>query len=198
MTDETKSDEPAVSPPVSDAPTPGDPGAIRDGDRRRLDRRARRRRAAALRDASFEWLADGFTHQEIAAARKISVAAVRRDIAKAIRARQFETREGHAQLQIARLAKGLALVTRQIERGDLAAIGPLVKIVAALDRYQGAGPQPAQPGRARRAEASLAAPPLALTHDVPPLAAGATPEARSALTAPPCPRTEGTEGGDAP
>ena len=83
--------------------------------KRRLDRRARRTTAAAIRDASFDWLAEGFTHQEIAAVRKVSVAVVRRDIARAIRARQIETRDGHAQLQIARLTKGLALVTHRIE-----------------------------------------------------------------------------------
>ena len=68
-----------------------------------------------MRDAAFDWLAEGFTHQEIAAVRKVSVAVVRRDIARAIRARQIETRDGHAQLQIARLTRGLALVTHRIE-----------------------------------------------------------------------------------
>ena len=130
---------------------------------RRLDRRARRTSAAALRDASFGWLADGFTHQEIAAARKVSVAVVRRDIARAIRARQPETREGHAQLQIARLTKGLALVADRIERGDMAAVGPLVKLVGALDRYQGGAPAPSR-ARSRGEAAALPAPRLALTH----------------------------------
>ena len=59
-----------------------------------------------MRDASFDWLAEGFTHREIASVRKVSVAVVRRDIARAIRARQIETRDGHAQLQIARLTQG--------------------------------------------------------------------------------------------
>ncbi len=147
---------------------------------RRLDRRARRKSAAALRDASFGWLADGFSHQEIAAARKVSVAVVRRDIARAIRARQAETREGHAQLQIARLTKGLALVAHRIEGGDMAAVGPLIKLVAALDRYGAPAPSGAPQRFAAAAlpeAAALAAPPLALTHAAPPLAARADSEA---------------------
>ncbi len=135
---------------------------------KRLDRRARRTQAAALRDASFDWLAKGFTHQEIAAARKVSLAVVRRDVARAIRARQIESRDGHAQLQIARLTQGLAVVTHRIEKGDMAAVGPLVKLVTALDRYHRPGGAPAEPPRARlasrRLSSALAAPPLAIGH----------------------------------
>jgi hypothetical protein len=153
--------------PLADAPAADGPAPAADDAQERLDARARRKQAAALRDASFDWLADGFTHQQIAAARKVSVAVVRRDIAKAIRARQAETREGHAQLQIARLTKGLAVVAHHIERGDLSAVGPLVKVVAALDRYHGAqAPTPA-PREAASGAPALAAPPLALTHVAP-------------------------------
>jgi hypothetical protein len=164
-----------ADPPIADAvaldpPAADRPSSAADGAQNRLDWRARRKQAAALRDASFDWLADGFTHQQIAAARKVSVAVVRRDIAKAIRARQMETREGHAQLQIARLTKGLALVAHHIERGDLSAVGPLVKVVAALDRYHGADapsqtPEPA-PREVVPEALRLAAAPLALTHAV--------------------------------
>ncbi len=136
--------------------------------KRRLDRRARRTRAAAMRDASFDWLAEGFTHQEIAAVRKVSVAVVRRDIARAIRARQIETRDGHAQLQIARLTKGLAFVTHRIERGDMAAVGPLVKLVTALDRYHGPEGAPTERPQvrlqSRKPSVALPAPPLAIAH----------------------------------
>ncbi len=151
--------------------TEAQPGGIADAAETRLDRRARRKQAAALRDASFDWLADGFTHQEIAKARKVSVAEVRRDIAKAIRTRQAETREGHAQLQIARLMKGLSIVTARVQRGELAAIGPLVKVVTALDRYQGGAAAPTtSPPAALAPEApvqALPAPPLALSYAAP-------------------------------
>ena len=174
-TDLSAPDAPAEAPERADRPAPTTPDAGA-----RLEWRARRKKAAALRDASFEWLADGFTHQEIAAARKVSVAVVRRDIARAIRARQLETREGHAQLQSARLTKALTLAAHKVKCGDLAAIGPLVKVVTALDRYQGGAP-----ARVRRAPAlaappeapALPAPPLALAFAGPPLAHTAAIEA---------------------
>ena len=137
--------------------------------------------AAAMRDASFDWLAEGFTHQEIAAVRKVSVAVVRRDIARAIRARQIETRDGHAQLQIARLTKGLAFVTHRIERGDMAAVGPLVKLVTALDRYHGPEDAPTERPQvrlqSRKPSVALPAPPLAIAHLAAPKAQDATPDA---------------------
>ncbi len=181
--------EPPIADPVALDPAPADPPAAEqassaaDGVQKRLDWRARRRQAAALRDASFDWLADGFTHRQIAAARKVSVAVVRRDIAKAIRARQMETREGHAQLQIARLTKGLALVAHHIERGDISAVGPLVKVVAALDRYHGGDASPEAPAAREAAYEGLRLPaaPLALTHAIQSPASGA---ARSVGRAP--------------
>ncbi len=182
-------DNSTLEPRQGATPAPEGPvGAIDQGAlvadpeaKRRLDRRARRTRAAALRDASFDWLAKGFTHQEIAAVRKVSVAAVRRDIARAIRARQIETRDGHAQLQIVRLTRGLAVVTHRIEKGDMAAVGPLVKLVTALDRYHGAGRAPAEraPSRlpSREQAVALTAPPLAIAHVAAPEAQDATQDA---------------------
>ena len=174
----------AATPFAPDCPVEASKGSAPDADpeaKRRLDRRAQRTRAAAMRDASFDWLAEGFTHQEIAAVRKVSVAVVRRDIARAIRARQIETRDGHAQLQIARLTKGLALVTHHIERGDMAAVGPLVKLVTALDRYHGPGGAPAEPPQARLASpqpsVALPAPPLAIAHVAAPGAHDGAPDA---------------------
>ena len=72
-------------------------------------------------------------------------------------------------VQVARLAKALRLADASIERGDLKAVGPLVRLVAALDRYHGLGRASAQ--RAPAAGAPLPpaeAPPLALP--APPLA----------------------------
>jgi hypothetical protein len=71
-------------------------------------------------------------------------------------------------LQIARLTKGLAVVAHHIERGDISAVGPLVKVVTALDRYHGNdGSAAIAPREAAYAAPSLSAPPLALIHAVP-------------------------------
>ena len=52
----------------------------------------------------------------------------------------------------------------RLERGELQAIGPLTKVVAALDRYHGLTSAPLAVPRS-----FLPTPPLALTHAVPPL-----------------------------
>ena len=95
---------------------------------------------------------------------------MRREIDQAIAARQIRAPEAHARVQIARITKALALLDIRVGRGEIAAVGPFLKTVAALDRYHGlaaptlsAEPAPAAPQR-------LPAPPLALTRAVPPLA----------------------------
>ncbi len=76
--------------------------------------RRRKRRAAKLemRDACFEALAEGYTQEQIAKARGISVAT-------------------------ARVTKALALLDMRISRGEMEAVGPFLKTVTALDRYHG-------------------------------------------------------------
>ena len=134
--------------------------------------RARRRRRAAkaeVRDAYFEALAEGWTHERIAKAHGVSVATVRREVNRAIAARQVEPVERHVRLQIARVMKALALLDTRVGKGETAAVGPFLKTVAALDRYHGL-PAPSAPVETvRRATPSLPRPPLALTHAAPPL-----------------------------
>src|SRR5271157_3926688 len=86
--------------------------------------RARRAQKAAMRRALLEALASGVTHREIAAARKVSVATIRREIDKAIAAETLDGPRRYVHLQVARLNKALRLVDMRIERGDLKAVGP--------------------------------------------------------------------------
>jgi hypothetical protein len=77
---------------------------------------------------------------------------------------------------VARIEKALLAADAAIERGDVRAVSQYLKVVAALDRYHGlatalAPPEPASPPAQPRLPA--AAPPLALTHAAPPLAADA-------------------------
>jgi hypothetical protein len=103
--------------------------------------------------------------------RKVSPRTVRREVDRALDERRLDAPERYARLQVARLTKALRLADASIDEGELRAIGPLVKVVRALDRYHGLadashgvlpGPAPAVP--------SLPAPPLQLTHADPPLA----------------------------
>jgi hypothetical protein len=121
-----------------------------------------------LRRSLFEALASGFTLGEIAAGRKVSVATIRREIDKAIAAETLDGPRRYVHLQVARLMKALRLVDMRIERDDLKAVGPLIQVVAALDRYHGLNGQ-----KGRRPAQPLAVPPLpalANTHAEPPVA----------------------------
>jgi len=139
--------------------------------------RARRAEKAALREWHFEALAAGFTPQQIAEVRKVSVKTVKREIDRAIADRRLDAPERYAHLQVARLTKALRLADALIDRGDVRGLAPLVKIVGELDRYHGLGRRWRTAPRAPRYEAPdpLPAAPLALTHAAPPVDDGVAP-----------------------
>jgi hypothetical protein len=138
---------------------------------------ARRAAKVALREAAFEALAAGWSPQQIADARKVNVKTIRREIGGALAERLLDAPEHYVHLQVARLTKALRLADAMVDQGDLKAVGPIVKLVAALDRYHGLSDRSLPAGRAPLAlaptpeMASLPppAPPLALTRAAPPL-----------------------------
>ena len=127
--------------------------------------RARRAENVARRQAYFEALASGFTPRQIAQAGMVSMAKVRRELDRAIAERRLDAPDRYIHLQVARLTKALRLVDVRLELGELAAIGPLTQVVAALDRYHGLSARSGRAAGAPRAvaPASLPAPLLALT-----------------------------------
>ena len=133
--------------------------------------RARRAQKAAIRQQYFEALAAGFTPQQIAEVRKVSVKTVRREIDRAVAERRLDAAERYAHLQVARLTKALRLADALIDRGDVRGIAPLVRLVAELDRYHGldrrSRPAPRVPPL--DAPGPLPTAPLALTRAAPPL-----------------------------
>jgi hypothetical protein len=77
----------------------------------------------------------------------------------------------------------------------MAAIGPLLKTLAALDRYHGFDPSPAPVKPARLERPRLPAPPLALTYAAPPLDPVSTERARRSTVMtlePSCSRQQAT------
>ena len=99
----------------------------------------RRTKGFGRREAMFELFASGHSHQEIAKAFETSPGAVRRVIDTAVAGRRHDAPERFARLQVARLSKALLLADGRLERGDIGAIPPFLKIVAELDRYYGLG-----------------------------------------------------------
>jgi len=129
---------------------------------------ARREAKAAYREALFQALASGWTTRQIADARKVSVRTIQREIDRAVAERRLDAPDRFVHLQIARLTKALRVADVRLDRGELAAVAPLVKVVAALDRYHRPMDPPA-PIHAPPAALPLPAPPLALTQAAPPV-----------------------------
>jgi hypothetical protein len=116
--------------------------------------RARRKARVARRETFFDLMASGFSCERIAAEAKVSAATVRREVDRAIAEQRLDAPERYAHLQVARLNKALRVADGSIEKGDLKAVGPFLRLVAALDRYHGLGPR-------RAAQAPAAAQPPA-------------------------------------
>ena len=149
---------------------------IEDSQSRRAKERgaakARRIAKTAFRQSSFDLLASGYSLQQIAEARKVSVRTIQREIDSVIATRRLDAPERYVHLQVARLTKALRLADVTIERGDLKAVHALVQVVKHLDRYHGLShlQDPAKAGSLTATAPPVAAlprPPLALTH-VPP------------------------------
>ena len=99
--------------------------------------KARRITKTAFRQSSFDLLASGFSLEQIAEARKVSVRTIKREINSVIATRRLDAPERYVHLQVARLTKALRLADVAIEGGDLKAVHALVQVVKHLDRYHG-------------------------------------------------------------
>ncbi len=130
------------------------------------ERRTRQKQRIARREGVFDMIASGYDYEVIAATLEVSVATVRREFGRAIAERRLDAPERYARLQVARLNKALRIVDGRVDKGDLKAVAPLIRLVAALDRYHGLSP--ARPA-SQAPPLALPAPPLALTYAAPPV-----------------------------
>jgi transposase len=134
----------------------------------RAARKTRRKQQLALREGVFDIIASGYSYEVIATNLEISVATVRREFDRAIAERRLDAPERYARVQVARLNKALRVVDELVDKGDPKAVAPLIRLVAALDRYHGLAPtRPA--AESPPLPLALPAPPLALTHAAPPV-----------------------------
>jgi hypothetical protein len=99
--------------------------------------KARKMAKLAWSQNSFELLASGYSSEQIAEVRKVSVRTIRREIDSAIARRRLDAPERYVHLQVTRLTKALRFADAALERGDLKAVRALVSVVAAMDRYHG-------------------------------------------------------------
>jgi hypothetical protein len=101
---------------------------------RRLERRMRR---AEWRQSCFELVSAGHSYAEVAKWLMVSERTVRRDVARAIDERRLDAPERYIHLQVDRLNRALRAADGRVERGDMKAVAPLIKLIGALDRYHG-------------------------------------------------------------
>lgn len=139
-------------------------------NRARARAEVQKRRAAKVdrREMLLDLVVSGYEREHIAQKFSISLSTVRREVERALDQRRPDSHKRYIRLQTARLTKALRAADDAIEQGDLKAIDPLVKVIGALDRYQGLIFATPPPARLAREPA-----PLALTHSAAPVAVGA-------------------------
>jgi DNA-binding CsgD family transcriptional regulator len=140
----------------------------------RAEAKARKAAKLAWTQSSFDLLASGYSPEQIAEVRKVSIRTIRREIDSAIARRKLDAPERYVQLQVARLTKALRFADAALERGDLKAVKALVTVVSAMDRYHGLRAAGDQSGGGPPEGLDLlsstppAPPPLRLSHAVSP------------------------------
>ena len=136
-----------------------DGGGAENSARARMRAAAQEQRQARARERGeiLDLVVSGYTYEAIAESLKLSVKSVRRATAKAIDKRRLDCGAHYVHLQVLRLTKAMRVVDLNLDKGDLKAVEPLLKVIAQLDKYHALGqPAPAPPPLA------LARPPLAL------------------------------------
>ena len=138
--------------------------------RERAEAKARKMAKLAWSQGSFDMLASGYSPEQIAEVRKVSVRTIRREIDSAVARRKLDAPERYVHLQVARLTKALRYADAALERGDLKAVRALVTLVTAMDRYHGLRTfrEPAGSGHPDALDFHFSAPalppPLSLSH----------------------------------
>jgi predicted transcriptional regulator len=122
----------------------------------------RRTKGFERREAIFDLFVSGFSHQQIAKALGTSAGAVRRILDSAVAARPLDATERDVRVQVARLMKALSHADFKLEKGDIRAFGPYMKIISGARPLSWAracesSPAPGSPRR-RLARAAAACP----------------------------------------
>jgi hypothetical protein len=103
----------------------------------RARRLARRMGRIEWRQSCFELVSAGHSYAEVANRLMVSERTVRRDVARVIAERRLDAPERYIHLQVDRLTRALRTADGRVERGDMKAVAPLMKLIGALDRYHG-------------------------------------------------------------
>jgi DNA-binding CsgD family transcriptional regulator len=84
----------------------------------------------------FARLREGWSYEEIASEEGVSRERIRQIVSEVLQKRAVDSGADHAKLQLDRLAPAMQLAAEAVSAGDIAAIGPYLKVLDRLDRYQ--------------------------------------------------------------
>jgi hypothetical protein len=84
----------------------------------------------------FGRLRDGWAYDEIGRDEGLSAERIRQIVSEVLGKRVIDRNEDHAHLQLERLGPALRLAGEAVQRGEVKAIGPLLKVLDRLDRHQ--------------------------------------------------------------
>jgi hypothetical protein len=91
---------------------------------------------AERRQRIFARLREGWAYDEIAREERVSAERIRQILSEVLGKRVINRGTDHAHLQLERLRPALRLIGEAIGRGELKAIGPLIRVIDRLDRHQ--------------------------------------------------------------
>ena len=91
---------------------------------------------AARRKRIFARLREGWAYDEIAGEERVSAERICQIVSEVLGKRVIDRGADHAHLQLERLMPALRLVGEAIGRGELKAVGPLIKVIDRLDKHQ--------------------------------------------------------------
>jgi hypothetical protein len=117
---------------MTDSPPP--PETPQTARAKRLERQMRRRE---WRQSCFELISAGHSYTEVAKLLLVSERTVRRDVARVLDEHRLDAPERYVHMQVDRLTRAMRAADSRVERGDMKAVAPLIKLIGALDRYHG-------------------------------------------------------------
>jgi hypothetical protein len=91
---------------------------------------------AERRKRIFARLREGWAYDEIAREERVSAERIRQIVSEVLDKRVIDRGTDHARLQLERLMPALRVTGEAIGRGELKAVGPLIKVIDRLDRHQ--------------------------------------------------------------
>ena len=100
--------------------------------RRRLNVLAK----AERRQRIFARLREGWAYDEIAREERVSAERIRQIVQEVLGKRVIDRGQDHAHLPLERLMPALRVANEAIARGELNAVGPLIKVIDRLDKHQ--------------------------------------------------------------